>query len=106
MGSLSEWLGKKKYMIDKDNETIPLLVNSFPFCYPAFLVAAIFSHPIQTHIFMKKISILYLFVTFCITYVSAQTTTGTVNGTVTTSDNKPAEGVTVLVKDLNRTVMA
>lgn len=55
---------------------------------------------------MKKLSLLFLFVASCITYGSAQSPAGTINGTVTTSDNKPAEGVTVLVKDLNRTVMA
>lgn len=55
---------------------------------------------------MKKISMLLLFTAFCTAYGSGQPATGTIQGTVTTSDNKPAEGVTVLVKDLNRIVLA
>ncbi|MES1225109.1 MAG: carboxypeptidase-like regulatory domain-containing protein, partial [Bacteroidota bacterium] len=55
---------------------------------------------------MRKIYTVAFLLIFKTVFVSAQTTTGTIEGRVTTADNKPAEGVTVLVKNLNRNTIA
>lgn len=49
------------------------------------------------------VAILILFVT---SNVFAQSASGSIEGKVTTSDNKAAEGVTVIIKDINRTTIA
>lgn len=54
---------------------------------------------------MKKITILLLLV-ICMFNAFSQTTSGIIEGKITTIDNKPAEGVTIFIKDLNRTAIA
>ena len=54
---------------------------------------------------MKKISMLVVLL-LAVVYLQAQQTGGTINGKITTADNKPAEGVTVLVKNTVKNAVA
>src|SRR5688500_6189182 len=55
---------------------------------------------------MKKISMLMTMMVVLMTTVSAQQITGSIKGKITTSDNKPAEGVTVLVRNTSKNAVA
>ena len=55
---------------------------------------------------MKKISILLSLLTIVLAHALGQSPTGSIEGTITTSDNKPAEGVTVFIRNMNKTVIA
>ncbi|MCC6286384.1 MAG: TonB-dependent receptor [Chitinophagaceae bacterium] len=52
---------------------------------------------------MKRL-VAFLICVSAVSYVLAQT--GTIKGKITTSDSKAAEGVTILIKDLNRSTIA
>jgi len=54
---------------------------------------------------MKKICALVLMITVYVTSF-AQSATGVIEGKITTADGKPAEGVTVLLRNLNRNTIA
>lgn len=55
---------------------------------------------------MKKISMLMVIMTVLLAGVLAQQQGGSIKGKITTADNKPAEGVTVLVKNTVKMAMA
>ncbi|MBS1566251.1 MAG: TonB-dependent receptor [Bacteroidetes bacterium] len=55
---------------------------------------------------MKKISTLLTLLSFILVQAIGQTTPGAVKGSISTSDNKPAEGVTVYVRGTNKIVIA
>jgi iron complex outermembrane recepter protein len=55
---------------------------------------------------MKKITTLLLLLTAMMTIAFAQQTPGAVKGSITTSDKKPAEGVTVLLKGTSKNAIA
>src|SRR5437016_5840030 len=55
---------------------------------------------------MKQLNSLLFVLTVFAMHASAQTASGTIKGTVTTSDNKPAEGVTIYLQDINKAVIA
>ena len=54
----------------------------------------------------KKMSMLILLLLFFIAPVVAQQTTGTIRGKIISADNKPAEGVTILVKNSDKNAIA
>ena len=55
---------------------------------------------------MKKVNMLIVAVFALLTGISAQPATGSIKGKVTTADNKPAEGVTILVKSTVKNAVA
>ena len=55
---------------------------------------------------MKKINMLIAAVLALLTGISAQPAAGYIKGKVTTADNKPAEGVTILVKNTVKNAVA
>lgn len=55
---------------------------------------------------MKKINMLMIVMSILLANVSAQQPAGSVKGKITTADNKPAEGVTVLIKNTVKNAVA
>ena len=55
---------------------------------------------------MKRVNMLIVAMLTLLTGISAQPATGSIKGKVTTADNKPAEGVTVLVKNTVKNTVA
>lgn len=55
---------------------------------------------------MKKINMLMIVMSILLVNVSAQQPAGSVRGKITTADNKPAEGVTVLIKNTVKNAVA
>lgn len=55
---------------------------------------------------MKKISMLMVMMTVLLLGILAQQPAGSIKGKITTADNKPAEGVTVLIKNTVKMAMA
>lgn len=55
---------------------------------------------------ISKSVLLLCFFCFSIVSLAQKVTTGTIKGTVKTSDNKPAEGVSISIKALNKTTIA
>lgn len=55
---------------------------------------------------MKRIATLLLLFTTITLSAFSQSTNGSIKGKITTSDSKAAEGVTILIKDLNRSTIA
>ena len=55
---------------------------------------------------MKKINMLIVAILVLLTGITAQPATGYIRGKVTTADNKPAEGVTILVKNTVKNAVA
>lgn len=55
---------------------------------------------------MKRITGLFIVLCMGLSYTWAQSGGGTIKGRITTADDKPAEGVTILIKDLNRSTIA
>lgn len=54
----------------------------------------------------KKISMLMVVITLFVVNVIAQQQTGSIKGRIITADNKPAEGVTILIKNTERNAIA
>lgn len=55
----------------------------------------------------KKVSLLMMMLTLMIATVTAQQqSTGSIKGTIITADNKPAEGVTILIKNSDKNAIA
>lgn len=55
---------------------------------------------------MKKITALLSLLTLVLAHALGQSSAGNVQGTITTSDDKPAEGVTIFVRHMDKTVIA
>lgn len=55
---------------------------------------------------ITKNTALILLLLFSVTAINAQTSTGTIKGKIITADQKPAEGVTILVKNTSRNTVA
>lgn len=55
---------------------------------------------------MKKWIVITVLLNMCISLVNAQQVPGSINGTIVTNDKKPAEGVSVLIKNSVRSAVA
>lgn len=55
---------------------------------------------------MKKICHLVIVMTFLVSSVNAQQSSGSISGKITTADNSPAEGVTIILKNTSKNAIA